>query len=109
MKRIYKVREYFVSPVLGPFFGGQNFPEHLLKYLTQSERKKLDVKELSTDFSVYGYGLIFYSTELPQPDDLYPEETYEEMKCRALNEMNDCCPPGNNNTFLNEETNGETD
>lgn len=108
MKKLYTVREYFVSPILGPMYGGQNVQEYLLAYLTPVERSKLDVKELSTDFSVFGYGLIFYSTEMPFPEEI-PDETYEEMQCRILNEMNECCPPGNNKPFLNEETNGETD
>ena len=108
IRKVYAVREFFISKILGPQFIGQPFREDLLKYLTFEEKKKIDESDYALDFSVFNYGLIFYSTEFDFPEEI-PDETREEMECRMLNEMNDCCPPGNNKPFLNKEINGETD
>ena len=56
-------------------------------------------------FSVFDYGMIFYRTELPEPEDMHPEETYQEMQCRILEEMNYCCAGQNNKPFLNNKDN----
>lgn len=108
MKKIYRVREFFINSKLGPKFAGEYFPEHLIKYLTFAEKQKLDEQEFSDKFSVFGYGLVFYSTEEEFPEEI-PDETYDEMVCRAWNEMNNCCVEGSDKTFLkNKENNGET-
>lgn len=100
MKKIYIVREPFFSLVLGQKSYGQHIEEYQLPLLTWNEKKKVDEKVLSIDFSVFNYGMIFYSTEFTFPDDIQPEETYEEMQCRMLDEMNYCCANDSNKPFL---------
>lgn len=105
MKEVYRVREFFVSSVLGPKFAGEFFPDYQLKFLTFEEKKKLDVTTFSLDYDVWNYGLIFYSTEEDFPEEI-PDETRQEMFCRAIREMQPCCENGQ---YFLKHTNGETD
>lgn len=90
MIKYYIVERYFISAILGPLFAGQHIREDLLKHLTHNEKKNIAEKVLDESFSVFNYGLIFYSTEFDFPEEI-PDETREEMECRMLNEMKKDC------------------
>ena len=89
--KIYKVKKTFTSPRIGMRFAGAIIPENIYKTLSETDKEKLEEVCPNPDFSVFQYGLIFKSKEYPHPKPA-PEETYEEMVYKLLNEVDNSCP-----------------
>ena len=92
MKKTHIVREPFVSSVLGPMAFGAFIFENTLPYLTDEELEFVDEITHSTDYDLFNYGLIFHSKEIEFPKTI-PDETYDEMVCRMLEEQKQCGQP----------------
>ena len=89
--RFYKVKKTFRSSRIGMRFVGTVIPENQLQFLTASERANIEEFSYNKDFSVFQYGLIFQSKEIKFPNTPR-EETYEEMKCNILSQVDNSCP-----------------
>ena len=89
--KIYKVKKTFNSPRIGMRFAGTIIPEILYKTLSDRDKENMEEVAPNPNFSVFQYGLIFKSKEYPHPEPA-PEDSYEEMKCKLLNEVDNSCP-----------------
>ena len=89
--QFYKVKKTFVNPKIGMRFTGTVIPENIVLSLSLAERENIEEFSYNKDFSVFQYGLIFHSKEIKFPETP-PEQTYEEMKCELLSQVDNTCP-----------------